>query len=256
MDKAFARFNFHSWKAVQQCLLSEIGTQSIFHGNFKPSEIWQRKIASYPKFYQGLISFWENASNKEPSNLREITSQTVSNNCYISKQGNTLFYPQFCYKGIQYVRDILDDHGKIMNWQAARFKFDVHDKDFMVWLSLLKSIPVNWKREVEATDEDIGPAHYGNALPIMTVKNVCRKLLQPLIKHPTSQKEIEILLASPNIDWPQIYMIPQKVTIDSALRIFQYKILTNTLYFTVQSRTRTRRSILPLPQDSKSLGIS
>ena len=25
-------------------------------------------------------------------------------------------------------------------------------------------------------------------------------------------------------------MIPQKVTIDSALRIFQYKILTNTLY--------------------------
>ena len=43
-----------------------------------------------------------------------------------------------CYKGkgIQYVRDILDDHGKIINWQAARSKFDLHDKDFMVWLSL------------------------------------------------------------------------------------------------------------------------
>ena len=65
--------NFHSWKAIPQCLLSEIGIQSISHSNFKPSEIWQRKIASYPKFYQGLISFWENASTKEPSNLREIT---------------------------------------------------------------------------------------------------------------------------------------------------------------------------------------
>ena len=86
----------------------------------------------------------------------------------------------------------------------------------MVLLSLLKSIPVNWKREIEATDEDISPAHYGNALPIMTVKNVHRRILQLLIKQPTSKK-IETLLAGLNIDWPQIYMIPQKVTIDSAL---------------------------------------
>ena len=85
--------NFHSWKAIPQCVLSEVGIQSILHRNFKPSEIWQRKIASYPKFYQGLISFRENASTKEPSNLREITSQTVWNNCFISKQGNTSFYP-------------------------------------------------------------------------------------------------------------------------------------------------------------------
>ena len=54
-------------------------------------------------------------------------------------------------------------------------------------------------------------------------------MLQPLIKQPTSQKK-KILLASLIFDWPQIYLIPQKVTIDSALRIFQYKILTNTLY--------------------------
>ena len=30
--------SFHSWKAIQQSLLSEIGVQSIFHSNFKPSE--------------------------------------------------------------------------------------------------------------------------------------------------------------------------------------------------------------------------
>ena len=82
--------NFHSWKVMPQCLLSEIGIQSLFHSNFKPSEIWQLKIASFPKFYQGLIYFWETAITKEPSNLREITSQTVWNNYYISKQGNTL----------------------------------------------------------------------------------------------------------------------------------------------------------------------
>ena len=69
--------SFYSWKAIPQRLLSEIGIQSIFHSNFKPSETWQRKIALYPKLYQSLISFWENASTKEPLDLREITSQIV-----------------------------------------------------------------------------------------------------------------------------------------------------------------------------------
>ena len=73
-----------------------------------------------------------------------------------------------------------------MNWQAGRSKFDLHDKGFMAWTSLIKSMPVNWKREIQDTEEDTGPAHYGNALPIMTVKNVYRRMLQPLIKQPTS----------------------------------------------------------------------
>ena len=104
----------------------------------------------------------------------------------------TLYFIHNCaIKVFKYVRDILDDHGKIMNWRAARSKFDLHDKDFMVWLSLLKSIPFNWKREIETTDEDIGPAHYGNPLPIITVKHVYRSMLQPLIKQPTSQIKID-----------------------------------------------------------------
>ena len=76
-----------------------------------------------------------------------------------------------------------------MNLQAARSKFDLHDKDFMAWMSLIKPMPVNWKRGIEDTEEDTGLAHYGNygnALPIMTVKNVYRRMLQPPIKQPTS----------------------------------------------------------------------
>ena len=114
-------------------------------------------MVSYPKFYQGLISLWEYFSIKKPSDLREITSQTVWNNCYILKQGKTLFYPQLWYKGIHYVRDILDDHRKILKWQLARVKFDLHSKYFIAWSSLIKPIPVNWKREIEAMYDDIGP---------------------------------------------------------------------------------------------------
>ena len=69
----------------------------------------------HPKFYQDPVFFWENAGIKKLLDLREITSQTVWNNCYILRQRSTFFYPQLCYKGIHYVRDILDDRGKILN---------------------------------------------------------------------------------------------------------------------------------------------
>ena len=52
--------SFHSWKAIPQCLLSEIGVQSIFHSNFKPSEIWHMensfmsKILSRPYIILGV----------------------------------------------------------------------------------------------------------------------------------------------------------------------------------------------------------
>ena len=64
----------------------------------------------------------------------------------------------------------------------------------------------------------------------MKVKEVCAKLLRPLVKKPTSQKAIEKLLANDNINWQEVYMIPCKVSISSSIRIFQYKILNIILY--------------------------
>ena len=49
--------NFHSWKAIPQCLLSEIGIQSIFHNNFKPSEIRQQKMLYIQNFIKVLFPF-------------------------------------------------------------------------------------------------------------------------------------------------------------------------------------------------------
>ena len=57
----------------------------------------------------------------------------------------------------QVIEFILDDHGKILKCQLARVKFDLHNKYFIAWSSLIKSIPVNSKREIEAIDEYIGP---------------------------------------------------------------------------------------------------
>ena len=64
-------------------------------------------------------------------------------------------------------------------------------------------------------------------IPNRKVKEVCVKLLRPLVRSPTSQKTIEKLLGDDDINWQEVYMIPHKVSISSSIRKFRYKILNN-----------------------------
>ena len=50
------------------------------------------------------------------------------------------------------------------------------------------------------------------------------------MQQPTAQRSIEHILQMNDIDWATVYLLPQKTTIESRMRIFQYKILNNILY--------------------------
>ena len=64
----------------------------------------------------------------------------------------------------------------------------------------------------------------------MSVKASYKMLIRPLVKAPTSQRSLEQLLCRRHLDWASIYMIPRMVTVESKLRIFQYKVLNNIPY--------------------------
>lgn len=51
---------------------------------------------------------------------------------------------------------------------------------------------------------------------------------------PTSQKYFANLFPNLQLEWKDIYMLPRKVSMDTKLRIFQYKILNNILYLNKQ----------------------
>ena len=49
-------------------------------------------------------------------------------------------------------------------------------------------------------------------------------------KKPTLQLYNEGYLNNFDFDWKSIYLLPGMVTVDTKLRVFQYKILNNILY--------------------------
>ena len=84
------------------------------------------------------------------------------------------------------------------------------------------------------------------------------------MQQPTAQKSIKRALQWNDRDWATVYLLPQKTTIESRMRIFQYKILNNILYLNnrlhkfgyaessycnSETETMRQKSFLPLQQD-------
>ena len=98
------------------------------------------------------------------------------------------------------------------------------------------SVPVNWKVEIKnyfSSIEDTCtsctpiPQPKVSLLPDMSVKAAYKVHIRPLVKAPTSQNSLEKLLCRQDLDCASIYMIPRMVTVESKLRIFQYKVLNS-----------------------------
>ena len=50
------------------------------------------------------------------------------------------------------------------------------------------------------------------------------------VEKPTIQTYFEKKFQNPELEWEDIYTLPRRVTINTNLRIFQYKLLHNVLY--------------------------
>ena len=116
-----------------------------------------------------------------------------------------------------------------MKWASAKLQFDLKEQDAMLWLSVLESIPSQWKRKVKSHDMKIVDDVSAGPSLNMTVKSVYNILPGSVKTCPTAQKSIETLLNNHSINWPEVYMIPHKVTIETSLRVFQYKLLNNII---------------------------
>ena len=113
----------------------------------------------------------------------------------------------------------------------AKQKYDLNDGHFIDWLGIINSIPSDWKSQIKlhfsnnTSQYKAATQHY--MILDMSVKAAYNSLVKSLKKPATSKNTLEKILDISDVDRPTIYMIPQMVTNESSLRIFQYKILNN-----------------------------
>ena len=184
-----------------------------------------RVVETFPTFYQELVQLWVIISQVKPKNIDYILNESLWNNSFITAVGKPVFHQASLNKNILNISDLLTESRSFLTWQMAKEKSELNDGHFIDWLGIINSIPRDWKSQIKlyfsnnTSQYEAVTQHY--MIPDMSVKSAYNSLVKSL--PPTSKNTLEKILDISNVDWPM-------VTIESSLRIFQYKILNNILF--------------------------
>ena len=163
----------------------------------------------------------------------------ISNKSFIMKT--------FSKKGVEHVSDILSEKG-IIPWEIFKSKYSLTDREHFKWVQLIDAVPKVWKDIIRPNSYENDPSTvldcsniiFINQKPVgvktLTSKVIYAELISRIYKKPTAQQNIETKLRSVasqtiNLDWKIIYMLPRKTVISTSIRMFQYRLLNNILYF-------------------------
>ena len=171
----------------------------------------------------------------------QILSEQLSNNKFILSNSKSIDYPALKTKGLPLVRDLFSKDGSARTWESISQIYDLEPIDFLKWLGVLQSIPPSGKKMIRSCTEiskgeeesNCGIEFEGKYIRIQQITpKIIYKLSVSSKYSPSTAREYfsrKFQIICPDI-WKSMYLLPTKVTVDTKIRMFQYKILNNILY--------------------------
>ena len=151
---------FNPWRIIPNKLFFFTGMSSVFCQDFKPSRYCAERFSRVPKFYQELILFWENVCTEQPKDFQNFINQSIWNNKFILREGDSIFLSFSARERFIFIRDLLDETGSFPNWSVVKGKFSLRNEDYMNWMS----IPTPWRKEMKTSiaviSSDMNPPNY------------------------------------------------------------------------------------------------
>ena len=217
-----------------------MGTK-VFHTNLGFSTDQMRVVNELPKFYQDLLNLFTKFSSipEETMPLTNTLDQHLWNNKYVTKNNEPVYHQTFLELGWNTIHYLLDENGQLGKWNFISNKFGLRPCDFLTWYGLINSIPKDWiiqVREGQLVQENPEGITYlfidknSETLKSVTSGKIYNSLIKDRISEPTSQRYFERTFNKTEIDWSQIYLLPWKVSVETRIRAFQFKIQHNILY--------------------------
>ncbi|XP_044170625.1 uncharacterized protein LOC122954675 [Acropora millepora] len=205
-------------------------------------------------FVKGRTIFdasWASLNCVNPSSASEIFEQFLWNNRFICIDSRSVYNQKLIDVGVITVRNLLDSHGNLKQFGYLQHEH-LSPIDHYFLFSLFSAIPKEWRRLFK-TKENAALLH-NNFVDLdsfslrlggekLDVKEIQSKLLYATFScktssNPTSMKKYNEMFNTETfeLDWERIFSLPFKITLNTKLREFQYKILhricyTNILFF-------------------------
>ena len=134
----------------------------------------------------------------------------------------------------------MKENGEIKSWDDIKNEFKLEQGLYFKWMQLVNAIPSNWKNKLRLSDTNsqnliLLDHHLVKSNSLFSIEKLESGELYWIINssrnnRPTSQIYFEKKFDSKELEWRVIYTLLRKVTTNTYLRSFQYKILNNVLY--------------------------
>ena len=175
-----------------------------------------------------------------PSLSSSVASQCLWHNKYIKIDDKTIFSSSLSAKGINFVGQLFQNNQQIKKWDELKTEFDLIENEKFLIVQITHALPISWKEILRNYTESINnfviqdhhliKKHQVLSLNKLNSATLYEILIDANNIKPTSQTCFENLFSNFKPDWKSIYLLPRHVTLDTNLRMFQYKLLNNVLY--------------------------
>ena len=166
-----------------------------------------------------------------------ILSEHIWFNASIKTDNQSFFNIFFSSKNINFLGQLFECNGTLKAWEKIKEEFCLPDQKKFFWIHLIDAIPMSWKTCIlndkgNPNNLTFYDHHIIKKNQIISVEKLSSKELYSISVYyaeskPTAQIYYEKLLPGVNLDWKKNYILPRKISADTQMRVFQYKILSN-----------------------------
>ena len=217
----------HPWKSVVNFYLNPIGGQLIFRCNYKVD----RLPVKLPSYYREMLQCW---SEVNPCSHFPIVQQIIWNNSDILVNNKSVFINFFYQRGILYISDMFNEYNTLKSWDDLS-RIGCTASLYLRWQGLLHALPHLWKGQSSEMVRPELPICFINENKIIylntcNVKTIRKRITSDYFIPPKCKLFFSQFLDISEEEWSVIFNLPFKVTMETKLQEFQWKITHNILY--------------------------
>ena len=219
------------WKMLILSKLNQYGGNYVWHCEIK--QITQL-IHTLNPFWQSIFTSWETIHKKDIISVEAILSQPLWYNSYISLEDKYVPKTTLIETGIKYVNDLIDENGKPLNNTEFKEKYNI-TINFLAYNAIIRALPNEWKTLIQEYGKKLNIVKNKELEAIKSLRKPNKYFYSQLLDelenttHITSHTKWEEILEEEQVDWNFHHLLPFKVTLETKLQIFQFKILHRIL---------------------------
>ena len=219
-----------AWKRF---VATKIKTET--HDALLTNRAWHEEYTFNDPFYKEIFALWQELHDFNPINGHHVCNESICNNVRIKIDGKIISNKQWNFPNIRFIQDLLDDEGKLASNEYLNDKYEVRIP-VLLHNGIINTIPQKWK-DIIKEDKNINNYvvfkdffvminNQRKKLEEITTKDLYWHLVQSKCKRPTSENkwQEETGLNFNVKDWEEIYMNIYKVTRDTKLITFKFKV--------------------------------